>query len=148
MNFKHDNVIKWTHFPRYWPFVRGIHRSPVNFPHKGQWRWALIFSLTYVRINGWVNNHESGDLRRHRAHYDVIIMRKSLSVTPPLGQTGISHTPWIHQANFCNCHYQYQPLSRSIALWTVSLITHYDVIRWKHFPRYWSFDVTSRFTIC
>ena len=31
----HDDVIKWKHFPRYWPFVRGIHRSPVNFPHKG-----------------------------------------------------------------------------------------------------------------
>ena len=30
---KHDDVIKWKHFPRYWPFVRGIHRSPVNFPH-------------------------------------------------------------------------------------------------------------------
>ena len=24
----HDGVIKWKHFPRYWPFVRGIHRSP------------------------------------------------------------------------------------------------------------------------
>ena len=34
----HDDVIKWKHFPRYWPFVRGIHRSPVNSPHKGQWR--------------------------------------------------------------------------------------------------------------
>ena len=22
----HDEVIKWKHFPRYWPFVRGIHR--------------------------------------------------------------------------------------------------------------------------
>ena len=41
----HDDVIKWKHFPRYWPFVRGIHRSPVNSPHKGQWRGALIFSL-------------------------------------------------------------------------------------------------------
>ena len=26
----HDEVIKWKHFPRYWPFVRGIHRSPVT----------------------------------------------------------------------------------------------------------------------
>ena len=26
----HDDVIKWKHFPRYWPFVRGIHRSPVT----------------------------------------------------------------------------------------------------------------------
>ena len=29
----HDDVMKWRHFPRYWPFVRGIHRSPVNSPH-------------------------------------------------------------------------------------------------------------------
>ena len=26
----HDDVIKWKHFPRYWPFVRGIHRSPAT----------------------------------------------------------------------------------------------------------------------
>ena len=39
----HDDVIKWKPFPRYWPFVRGIHWSPVNSPHKGQWRGALIF---------------------------------------------------------------------------------------------------------
>ena len=70
----HDDVIKWKHFPRYWPFVRGIHRSPVNSPHKGQWRGALMFSLICTRINGWVNNGEAGDLRRHRAHYDVTVM--------------------------------------------------------------------------
>ena len=34
--WKHDDVIEWKHFPRYWPFVRGIHQSPVNSPHKGQ----------------------------------------------------------------------------------------------------------------
>ena len=34
----HDDGIKWKHFPRYWPFVWGIHQSPINFPHKGQWR--------------------------------------------------------------------------------------------------------------
>ena len=70
----HDDVIKWNHFPRYWPFVRGIHRSPANSPHKGQWRGALVFSLICTRINGWVNNGEAGDLRFHRVHYDVIVM--------------------------------------------------------------------------
>ena len=70
----HDDVIKWKHFPRYWPFVWGIHRSPVNSPHKGQWRGALVFSLICVSINGWVNNGEAGDLRRYRAHYDVTVM--------------------------------------------------------------------------
>ena len=45
-----DKVRPWwrhpmEHFPCYWPFVWGIHRSPVNSPHKGQWRRALMFSL-------------------------------------------------------------------------------------------------------
>ena len=46
----HDDVIKWKHLPCYWSFVRGIHRSPVNSPHKGQWRGALMFSL----ICAWI----------------------------------------------------------------------------------------------
>ena len=70
----HDDVIKWKYFPRYWPFVRGIQRSPVNSPHKGQWRGALMFSSICPRINGWVNNREAGDLRRHRGHYDGSVM--------------------------------------------------------------------------
>ena len=70
----HDDVIKWKHFPRYWPFVRGIHRSTVNSPHKGQWRGALMFSLIYAWINHWVNNREAGDLIRHSTHYDVTVM--------------------------------------------------------------------------
>ena len=73
----HDDVIKWKHFPRYWPFVRGIHRSRVNSPNKGQWRGALMFSLFSVWINGWVNNREAGDLRRYRVHNDVIVMQRS-----------------------------------------------------------------------
>ena len=44
-----------------WPFVRGIHRSPVNSPHKGQWRGALMFSLICAWINRWVNDGEDGD---------------------------------------------------------------------------------------
>ena len=67
----------WRHqienFPRYWPFVRGIHRSPVDSPHKGQRRRALVFSLILAWTNGWTNNRDAGDLRCHRAHYDVIV---------------------------------------------------------------------------
>ena len=74
----HDDVIKWKHFPRNWPFVRGIHRSPVNSPHKGQWRGAVMFSLICVWINDWGNNREAGDLRRYRAHYDVIVIISSI----------------------------------------------------------------------
>ena len=59
---------------RYWPFVRGIHLSPVNFPHKGQWHGALVFFFICALINGWVNNREAGDSRRHRAQYDAMVM--------------------------------------------------------------------------
>ena len=71
---EHDNVIKWKHFPRYWPLVRGIHKSPVNSPHKGQWRGALILVLICACPSGWGNSREAGDLRRHRAQYDIIVM--------------------------------------------------------------------------
>ena len=55
-------------------FVRGIHRSPVNSPHKGQWRRDLIFSSINAWMNYLVNNRKAGDLGRHRAHYDVTVM--------------------------------------------------------------------------
>ena len=68
----------WRHqmevFPRHWSFVRGIHRSPVNSPHKGQWRGAVMFSLNCAWIKCWVNNLEAGDSKPHRAHCDVIVM--------------------------------------------------------------------------
>ena len=83
----YDDVIKWKHFPRYWPILRGIHRSPVNSPHKGQWRGALLFSLICVGMNGWVNNREAGDLRHYRAHYAVTIMNT--------GHCNILHTEYF-----------------------------------------------------
>ena len=94
---QHDDVIKWKHFPRNWPFVRGIHRSPVNSPHKGQWRGALMFTLICARINGWVNNREAGDLRRHRAHYDVIVMGYGSAEQAARGRYSSSKTV------ICNC---------------------------------------------
>ena len=50
----------------------------MNSPHKGQWRGAYMFALICVWINGSVNNREAGDSRRHRAHYDVIVMQTPL----------------------------------------------------------------------
>ena len=54
--------------------MRGIHRSPVEFPHKGQWHGALIFSLIYAWTNSWADNRDADDLRRHRTHYEVTVM--------------------------------------------------------------------------
>ena len=44
--------------------------EPVNSPHKGERRGALICAW----MNGRVNIREVGDLRRHRTHYDVTVM--------------------------------------------------------------------------
>ena len=49
---------------------------PVNSPHKGQWRGALMFSLICAWINDWTNNREAGDSRRHHGHFDVNVMCK------------------------------------------------------------------------
>ena len=62
-----------------------------NSPHKGQWRGALMFSLICAWINGWINNHEAGDLGRHRAHYDFIVMYWLLQGSSP--HFGKDHTP-------------------------------------------------------
>ena len=68
----HDDVIKWKHFPRNWPFARGIHRSSVNSPHKDQWRGALIFFFDLhlnIRLSkqswGWWFETLSRPLWRH-----------------------------------------------------------------------------------
>ena len=68
-------IILWRNqmetFTRYWPFARGIHRSPVDSPQKGQWRelWCFLWSAPEQTVE---QTRDAGDLRRHRAHYDVI----------------------------------------------------------------------------
>ena len=74
-------------------------------PHKGQWRGALVFSLIYAWINGWVNNREPGDWRRHRVHNDVAVIWKKLSATTSLvfssqalcKQTDLVFSPLRHE---------------------------------------------------
>ena len=88
-------------FLRYWPFVQGIHRPPVNSPHKGQWRGALMFTLIRARINGWVNNREAGDLRRNRVHYDVNVMAMDiLQSCTKLPIWGYEHVSFISSKIF------------------------------------------------
>ena len=160
----HDDVIKWKYFPRYWPFVWGIHRWPVNSPHKGQWRGVLM--LSWIWINDWVNNLEAGDLRRHRAHYDVIVM------TPwfcnlPCGSIKPRPVP-ILLSDWCFCdlrakrpssaewltgrwieHNRYRLYGTGSVdqyIYTTDVInlqnvvsSHDDVETWLRFPHFWLF---------
>ena len=50
--------------------------SPVTGEFPAQRPVTRSFDVFFdLRLNkGWINNVEAGDLRRHRAHYDVIVM--------------------------------------------------------------------------
>ena len=76
----HHDAIKWKGVPHNWSFVRVIHRSSVDSPHKDQWPGTLMFALVCVGTNGWANNRGARDLRRHRDDYDVIVMMRCIMI--------------------------------------------------------------------
>ena len=74
--YLHDDVI---HFPRYWPLWGepiGNRWIPLT---KARWRRTLTLSLICAWTNGWASNRDTGDLRRHCAHYDVTVMFMTMS---------------------------------------------------------------------
>ena len=89
--FTHDEVIKRKHFPRYWRFARGIHQSPADSHHKGQWRRSLMASLIFAWTNAWASNRDAGDLRRRRTSYDVTVMMWTVWALFPLTSHKIGH---------------------------------------------------------
>ena len=126
-------------FRRYWPFVRGIHRSPVNSPHKGQWRGVLMFSLICAWIHGWVNKREAAISRRHRAHNDVIVMRVHYIWSIPKNTTLFFQfcEPFCWRYTYVMLqlrykHYQYRLFKRLV--WTTIPKT-LDVTKIKIFQR-------------
>ena len=131
----HDDVIKWKHFPRYWPFLREFTGERWIPRTNGQWRGTLMFSLICAWINGWVNNGKAGDLRRHRAHYDMTVMfwwchdmeilsaSLSLCVENPLVTSGFSSNEpmmWNWDLSFAVKYWQ------TVEKWIASDLRHHD----------------------
>ena len=119
----HDDVIIWKHFPRYWPFVWGIHRS-WWIPRTKASDGALIFSL--ICLNGWVNNHEAGDLRCYRAYYDGTVMEiNRLFWIPSMGMVTLcSGTPMLRACLNKEC-----PLTESSANQSLhSTVVHINLL--------------------
>ena len=77
-SWQYGDFIKWKHFPCYWPFVTGIHPSPVFCFTKAS-DAELLFSLILAWTNGLADNRDAGDLRRHHAHYDITVVKGDLS---------------------------------------------------------------------
>ena len=144
----HDDVIKWKHFQRYWPFVRGIHRSPVNSPHKGQWREAFMFSLIRAWINGWWGwwfETPSCPLWRHcnvkgtKAHFAINSLNwlfLNWFVCTPYMNIGVGYYPHLdnYYANPCSFLVDIiliydKMMSHKIWIISVNLVTKYDGLR-------------------
>ena len=71
----HDDAMTWKHFPRYWPFVRGIHWSPVNSPHKGQWRGVLMLKSGISQtFNFKVNSFITKIYKVSSSNYGIIYL--------------------------------------------------------------------------
>ena len=68
--WRYDDVIKWKYFPRYWLFVKGIRRSPVDSPQKASDADLWCFFICAC-TNSWTNDRDADDLSRH---YDITVM--------------------------------------------------------------------------
>ena len=62
----HDDVIKWKHFPRNWPFVQGIHRSQIPVTRSFDAFFDLCLNIRLSKQSwGWRFETLSRSLWRH-----------------------------------------------------------------------------------
>ena len=129
-------------FSRCWPFVRGIHRSLVNSPRKGQWRGALMFFFICAWANGWVNHRRlfetpSQSLWRHcndESFCDCLIGIEAVDALLPNGRRAINDKDGDSAAT--NSTSLVYPSNNEIRFpqYQCSNPEEYDdVTKWKHF---------------
>ena len=86
----HDDFIKWKHFPRYWPFVRGIDRSLVTLSFD-------VFSD--LRPNKWLSKqsrHQWFEMPLHSLwrHHNMYFFIRTMG--------SVSLFFWLLPKNFCS----------------------------------------------
>ena len=97
--------------------------------------WCLLWYAPW--INGWINNREAGDFKRHRAHYDVIVIQN----LDKLWFSGLCMEPM--KASLRN---EYNELGANVSRSTLSLMQHYtvkynDIHTCKHLSVYFAMNV-------
>ena len=95
----HD-VIKWKHFPRYWAFVRGIHRSPADSTYKAQWRGAMVFFW-------FVNKRLSKLSRRRWFKTPSCSLRHRCNVSSKLFHYHHWYYRYRYHYNYCKYNYRH-----------------------------------------
>ena len=168
-----DDVIKWKRFPRYWPFVREIHRSSVDSPHKGQWRGAWIFFFD-LRLHDRLSKQS----RRRWLWYYVTITKCARSIQASIfwfysGYFGLPSNLWykahhipklkMFLASSCSClcpiqfskvssrewrcsWLQLHPSYQQFYWWAYTRCLAVCNILWKHTNRQMSLELRSAVT--
>ena len=146
----HDDVIKWKHFPCYWPLVRGIHRSLVNSPHKGEWRGALMLSLICALNKRLSKQWWGWWFETHRTHYDVTVIHvlfllwKTTSLDRP--HISVVSIYSFHSIILQSSHHVVPP-SCSFVFWGSWMSLHYvstSVLLWLP---WWTVRIRIRGTV-
>ena len=132
---QHD-VIKWKHFPRFWPFVRGIYRSPLNSPTQRPVTRRINKSK---QPRGWWFETPSGTLWRHRnKQYPAYKRLCSHIVQPPFVQNIAGHISigcmvlWGHRGQLKTRHMFYRVVANywSARYEMLDIVVLYIII-WK-----------------
>ena len=87
-NFLHIDFMKWKHFPRYWPFMRGTNGHRWFPPQR-----PVTRNFLDLRLNKWLSK-QSKRLwcKTPSHHYDVIVIALSKKLTCD----GALRTPVFH----------------------------------------------------
>ena len=149
LEWRHNGRHAVSNHQPHWPFVRGIHRSPVNSPHKGQWRGALMFSLICAWINAWVNNREAGDLSPLWRHCNGVVSQSYPHCFTQKTWKMCCDWPDLSSQNICNfsesglafwkaCRHGYLHLEKQVRLWKlVNLVKH--LVKHCYFLKKWTY---------
>ena len=83
--------------------------------------WCFFFICHWT--NGWVNNREAGGLRRHRAHYDVIVLRG----TPG---THFNYSLWDHNSKLAKIMFAFKMI-QNVPSWSLPNLEYENVANWS-----------------
>ena len=96
-----------------------------------------MFSLICAWTNGLENNREAGDLRRHRAHYDVSVINEFVDMITSVSEAGINYIPqclWdgitcpCHGCLICGTHHYCDVIMGTVASQITSLMIVYSTV--------------------
>ena len=123
--------------------------SPVHGEFPAQ---RPVFSLICVWINGWVNNREAGDLRRHCSHYDVIVMDICVVSRSSYEIVYYLYVVWLKYDEIsiyvCTHMDEFLALVHSCHQTSLMTIHHWDkVMAWRKMPTEWCDAIWRHWTI-